>query len=269
MFQTMKDALRGSMLAQRAYRRFIRPRLLQDEPETYILKNMKFDQCLDVGAHAGTYSVLLSRNCSRVYAFEPAPHVFHILQNLNVRNVVAYNVALGNENGEAEMSFPFVDGKIDQALATLRPLSTGDFDGIETCKIKLVRFDDFAAKTGCDYERIEFVKIDVEGFEMQTLLGMSRLLNAKKPDLMIEIEQRHNPNYGEIFDYLRALQYQPFVTVDGIALRRLDAAELPKLQTNEKLLRDEGRSFRRGEHKNYINNIFFLQSDRQSLYQVI
>jgi FkbM family methyltransferase len=268
MFQTVKDALKGSVLAQRAYRRYIRPHMLQDEPEMYILKDMKFDQCVDVGAHVGTYSILLSRNCNLVYAFEPAPHVFNILQNLNVRNVVAYNVALGSENGEAEMSFPSADGKIDHALATLRPLSPGDWRSIETHTVKVARYDDFTAKIGCDYKRIDFVKIDVEGFEMQTLLGMDRFLNAKKPDLMIEIERRHNPSYAKVFDYLRLLQYDPFVSVDGIGLQRLDAAELPELQTNDKLLRDEARKFRRGERKNYINNIFFVQPARQRHYQI-
>ena len=266
MFQTMRDILRESMLAQRAYRRFIRPYMLQDEPETYILKDMKFDQCLDVGAHVGTYSILLSRNCNRVYAFEPAPHAFGILQNLNIRNVIAYNVALGNENGEAEISLPFVRGKVDHALATLRPLASGEFGEFEKHKIRVARFDDFATKIDC--KKIDFIKIDVEGFEMQVLRGMSRLLQSNKPDLMIEIERRHNPNYIEVFDYLAGLGYEPFITVDGVVLQSLNVVDLPKLQTSDGLSKDEARKFRLGERKSYLNNFFFLQDAHKPAYRV-
>jgi FkbM family methyltransferase len=264
MLQMVKDLLKQSAIAQRTYRRYVRPHMLQDEPETYILRDMRFDQCLDVGANLGTYSILLSRNCDRVYAFEPAPISFESLQILNIKNVVAYNLALGGESGEMEIALPVIDGKVDHALATLRPLAGSEFENVEKHKVKVAKFDDFATKI--DFNRIDFVKIDVEGFEMQALRGMSRLLKLKKPDLMIEIEQRHNPDYLDVFDFLRELGYESFVTIDGRTLQRLDVAELPKLQTAERLKKDEARKFRPGEHKSYINNIFFLRPDRISHY---
>jgi FkbM family methyltransferase len=266
MFRTMKELLRESAVAQRIYRRHIRPHMLQDEPEIYILRDIKFDQCVDVGAHTGTYSVLLSRNCDRVFAFEPAPHTFEVLQSLNIKNVIAYNLALGSTSGEMEISLPLVHGEIDHALATLRPLASTEFESVEKHKVKVCRFDDF--ETRISLKRIDFVKIDVEGFELEALLGMTRLIDLKKPDFMIEIEQRHNPKYLDVFDYLLKLQYEPFITLDGIALRRFDVAELPKLQTTERLMRDEARRFRRGEHKSYINNFFFLQPGQKSRYPI-
>jgi FkbM family methyltransferase len=266
MFQTMKELLRESAVAQRIYRRHIRPHMLQDEPEVYILRDIKFDQCVDAGAHTGTYSVLLSRNCDRVYAFEPAPHTFEVLRSLNIKNVVAYNSALGSTSGEMEISLPLVHGEIDHALATLRPLASTDFESVKKQKVKVARFDDFETKIS--FNRIDFVKIDVEGFELEALRGMARLIDLKRPDFMIEIEQRHNPKYFDVFDHLLKFRYEPFITLDGIVLRRFDVAELPALQTAERLMRDEARSFRRGEHKSYINNFFFLQPERKSRYPI-
>jgi FkbM family methyltransferase len=266
MLKMVKDLLKQSTIAQRTYRRYVRPHMAQDEPEMYILRDIKFDQCLDVGANLGTYSILLSRNCNRIYAFEPAPTSFASLQVLNIKNVVVHNLALGGESGEMEIALPVIDGKVDHALATLRPLAGNEFENVEKHKVKVVKFDDFATKI--DFNRIDFVKIDVEGFELQALRGMSRLLALKKPDLMIEIEQRHNPDYLDVFDLLRGLGYESFVTIDGLTLQSLDVVELPRLQSAERLKKDEARKFRVGEHKSYINNIFFLQPDRKSRYHL-
>jgi FkbM family methyltransferase len=267
MLQTVKNLLKQSAVAQRVYRRYVRPHMLQDEPETYILRDLKFDQCIDVGANVGSYSVLLSRNCNRVYAFEPTPSSFQALQTLNIKNVILYNLALGSESGETEIVLPKISGKADYALATLRPLGTREFDDVEKFKVKVARFNDFA--TNIDFNHIDFVKIDVEGFELQVLRGMSRLLEKKKPDLMIEIEKRHNPNYRDVFDYLAAMGYASFFTPDGRGLQRFDVAELPQLQTAERLAMDEARRFRPGERKNYINNIFFLQPARTANYPML
>lgn len=266
MLHAVKNLLKESMLVQTAYRRYVQPHMPQYEPETYILKNMKFDRCVDVGAHAGTYSVLLSHHADHVYAFEPSPHSFEILKNLNIGNVTVFNIALGNENGEAEISFPRVSGKIDFALATLRTLGADEYERIDLQKVKVSKFNDF--ETQIDFNRIDFVKIDVEGFEMHVLRGMDRLIEQYKPTLLIEIEQRHNPDYRDIFEHLGARGFEPYYTEDGVALRKLDIDALPSLQTKERLIKDGARKFRVGERKDYINNFFFLQPEQTSRYRM-
>jgi FkbM family methyltransferase len=265
MLDTAKS-LKDSLFVQRMYRRYVQPHLPQYEPETYILRAVKFDQCVDVGAHAGTYSILLSHNSDRVYAFEPTGHSFDILQALNIPNVSVYNLALGSESGEMEISLPRVGGETDFALATLRPLSAHEYDKVDIQKVRIAKFDDFANEI--DFVRIDFVKIDVEGFEMQVLQGMQRLVESKKPALLIEIERRHNPNYRDVFDYLAGRHYAAYITVDGVALQRFDIEQLPGLQSNESLKMDEGRKFRMGERKNYINNFFFLQPGHSSQFRL-
>ena len=249
--------IKRSRLVQLVYRRYIQLYLPQYELETYILRRLRFDQCVDVGANLGIYSVLLSNRSNRVYAFEPVQYSFERLTALHLRNVVAYNLALGSENRKMEISVPTTGGKGALALATLRPLTEGPDEKIDTQEVNVVKFDDFENKI--DFTRIDFVKIDVEGFEMEVLLGMRRLVELRKPALMIEIERRHNARCDEVFAYLRSLSYEPYVTVDGIRLRHFDIEELPSLQSSEGLRRDGSRTFRRGAHRHYINNFFFLQ----------
>lgn len=246
------------MTVQRIYRRYVQPHLAQYEPESYILRGMKFDQSVDVGAHAGTFSILLSHNSERVYAFEPTRNSFEILRNLNLKNVTVYNMALGSESGETEIVIPTVKGDVDYALATLRPLRSCEYEKCESQTIAVVRFDEFA--TRIDFRRIDFIKIDVEGFELEVLRGMRRLLELREAAFLIEIEQRHNPSYAEVFSLLAEHEYAPYFTSDGVRLQKFDVADLPIVQSRERFLRDEARKFRLGERKSYINNFFFLQA---------
>ena len=267
MFDAAKSLVSESLFVQKTYRRYVQPHLPQYEPETYILKRLKFDECLDVGAHAGTYSILLSKNSNRVYAFEPTAHSFRILQSLNLKNVTTYNLALGDKSGEGEVSLPIVDGNVDYALASLRTLSINEYPASRKQKIRIVKLDEFKDKI--DFSKIDFVKIDVEGFEMQVLLGMQDLLRSKKPELLIEIEQRHNTKYNDVFEFLEKQSYEPYVTSDGVTLKKITVADVPSLQSTENLRADGARKFRPGERKKYINNFFFLQPRHKAAHSAL
>jgi FkbM family methyltransferase len=267
MLRATRSFLKESVLIQRAYRRYIQNYLPRFEPEEYLIERIHFDLCVDVGANVGTYSALLSRNSTLVYAFEPVQRSFRILKGLNIRNVVAYNVALGNQSGEVDIALPTFNGKVDYYLPTLRSIPQNVPLKIERQKVRVIKFDDLETKV--DFPRIDFVKIDVEGFEMQVLFGMQRLLELRKAAFMIEIERRHNPEYMKVFKHLGRLGYAPYITEDGVSLRKLDALMLPKLQSDESFAQDMPRKVRRGERKGYINNIFFLQAGHTHQYPIV
>ena len=264
MLHPVKNLLKNSMFVQRNFRRYVQPHLPSYEPETYLLRGMKFDRSVDIGANNGTYSILLSQNSDYVDAFEPVQHSFDILRNLGLGNVSLHQIALGSEAGETEIALPIVDGEVDYCAPTLRSVATGEHQAIARQKVTVARFDDFAQQI--DFARVDFVKMDVEGFELHVLHGMTRLLDQRKAAFMIEVEQRHNPNYRDVFAYLATWQYQPYFTVDGARLQPLDIAELPNLQSAERQAQDAGRTFRFGERKNYINNIFFLQAAHKAKF---
>jgi FkbM family methyltransferase len=286
MLHAVKNLLKHSMIAQRTFRRYVQPRPLQDHPEAHILRGVKFDQCVEVGAREGAYTALLSRNANRVYAFEPARHLFDVLSALNIANVIAFNAALGSARGEAELFLPVSEREIDDARAMLRPSAAADraeiqvrkvqmqkvqvqkvqVQKVQVQKVKVLKFDDF--ETQIDFDRIDFIKIGVGGAELEVLHGMERLLQLKNAALLIEIEQRHNPDYLQVFDRLGRLGYECYFTADGTRLQQLDVAELPDLQSPGRLAHDTARDVRPGERKNYISNIFFLQPGHKPRYGV-
>ena len=51
--------------------------------------------------------------------------------------------------------------------------------------------------------QIDFIKIDVEGFELNVIKGFKNLINKYKPILLIEIEKRHNSDFKKIFNILK------------------------------------------------------------------
>ncbi len=136
---------------------------------------------LDIGANIGNHTVYWSkvREATHIYSFEPVPDTFRILKrnielNALEEKVTLFPVALGNEDGSANLDFwdPNNCGKAQIKSST---------DG----SMKLARLDDFS------FERIDFVKIDVETFEYHLLLGARETLNKHSPVIFVEIFSEH------------------------------------------------------------------------------
>lgn len=132
---------------------------------------------LDIGANIGNHSAYWGRvkGAKRIYSYEPVAGTYEILKRnieLNsLRDVVtACNVALGSESGRADIKFwdPNNCGK-----AQISPSDKGD--------MKISRLDDYT------FEKIDFIKIDVESFEYELLLGAKKTLTQHTPKIFIEI----------------------------------------------------------------------------------
>jgi FkbM family methyltransferase len=139
--------------------------------------------CMDVGANVGFFTEFMARRARHVYAYEPNPALAFWLQRCRRRNVTPYFVALGAAPGQAVLRVPGAGGGLD-GLATLRLGAYGDGPGVDYT-VPVERLDDRA------FEDIGFIKIDAEGFEDAVLDGARDLLARAKPNLFIEIEQRH------------------------------------------------------------------------------
>ena len=136
----------------------------------------------DVGANEGTFVALvragLGETPHRIHAFEPGPETFCLLQERvgGASDVTLNRTALGN----AEGSLPFYSDRPGSPLASLYPRDLSRF-GIAMNRVDPVpvtTLDRYCESHGI--ERIDLLKLDVEGHELEVLRGASRMLGEKR-----------------------------------------------------------------------------------------
>jgi len=171
---------------------------------------------VDVGAHFGYYSLLaatLVGPAGSVHAFEPTPRTARILQTnvADVSNVVVYQQAAWSESGPVKL-LDF--GEHAGAFNTL--LKPEDYPYRDI----LARHGRFATRIEVDAVSLndwartshvlpDFIKVDVEGAELEVLLGATALLQMN-PFLSVEIWRRSGEKHAEqLIHFLRGFSYQP------------------------------------------------------------
>jgi FkbM family methyltransferase len=156
---------------------------------------------LDLGAHQGLYTILSAKRVGprgKVYAFEPSSRERRILRQhvwLNFcTNVAIQPLALGNEDGECEL---FVVNGTQTGCNSLRPPVV--FSGTTPQPVRIARLDDWLDRQ--QIGTVDFIKLDVEGAELDVLKGAVRLLERQpRPVILAEVQEiRTRPwNYHAI-----------------------------------------------------------------------
>ena len=184
---------------------------------------------LDIGAHHGLYTLLASRRVGasgHVVAFEPSPRErrklrLHLGLNL-VGNVRVESLALGAEAGEA--SFYRVDG-VETGCNSLRPPAVQS--PVSALRVKLGRLGDYADAHAL--ANVDFIKMDVEGAELDVLSGAQSLLNRRpRPIWLVEVSDLRTGPWGyraqRILEFLEERGYKWFEVFEGGRLRSMAAS---------------------------------------------
>jgi FkbM family methyltransferase len=194
---------------------------------------------MDIGANVGYYTMMAAvlvgdRGC--VVSFEPEKGNFinlkHnsdingltrcMLENLAVGDVsgeTVLNINPLNEGGHSLNKFEFYNDSMERWP---KEEVERRFPGMEfEQKIACVSLDDYLRENSLGDPVPTVVKIDVEGFEMNVLMGMKGLLmRADAPNIICEVKTRNK----EIFDLLASFNYKPF-TLDRNGIMEECSAE--------------------------------------------
>jgi FkbM family methyltransferase len=186
----------------------------------YLREGMCF---FDVGANQGFFTLLAAQKTGtggRVFAFEPSPREFaRLCCNIRLnrfKNVVLEPVAVGTCGGLTD--FHVCLGKWG-SLSSIMPLPCDTTDPQQTIKVPVTSIDAYSSRN--NIEQIDFIKIDVEGGELDVLKGGINVLISRRPLVMCEMADVRTRQWGyfarEIYRFLADIGYLWFrLSLDGL-----------------------------------------------------
>ncbi|MBE9554564.1 MAG: FkbM family methyltransferase [Proteobacteria bacterium] len=167
----------------------------------------------DIGANVGAFTLAAASRLpgGEVHAFEPWPtHLERLSANIRLNgfaNIRVNPFALGKE---AHTAILHIIDPVNTGMATLYPGENGpNSPSIKQSQISCQVLDDYVREQ--DLTRIDMMKIDVEGAELNVLEGGSETLACFRPKLLMELNPSHLARAGAsvecLFELLRRYGY--------------------------------------------------------------
>jgi FkbM family methyltransferase len=152
----------------------------------------KKEKFLDIGANIGNHSIFFSKIFKKVYSFEPHPKIYPILKynTKDIKNIKTYNFGLSDKKKNVLMT----DGD---------HLGGSSIKKIGKRKVRIDKLDNIFK-----YKKIDFIKIDVEGHELEVLKGGQKLLNYNSVILNIEFNIKDFNPKNKIIRFLKKINYK-------------------------------------------------------------
>ncbi len=166
---------------------------------------------LDIGANIGFYTKVFSELVGSegfVHAFEPEATNFKYLQGNcgQISNVKLVNLAVSDKTGPIKIYL----SKLLNVDHRTYPID----DAEQIFEINATTIDDYLASN--NIKRIDFIKMDIQGFEMSALKGMEKTLR-NNPEVKIITElwpfglEKAGSSASEVFDFLHSLGFYLFL----------------------------------------------------------
>jgi FkbM family methyltransferase len=183
---------------------------------------------LDVGANIGEYSVFAAKRLTKgkVVAFEPVPALRQVLHENIEMNQFANVIVKPYGLSDAAGSFPiyFVGENENEGQATFFP---GEIQNQRSVNAELKKLDDEWDQLSLN--RLDFVKMDIEGSELRALLGARNVITRFRPFIMLEISEVTYRSAGysleDVSNYFKGINYRPFA-IDKMG-KLVSSSELP------------------------------------------
>lgn len=213
---TMRTGLARGL--KRRYGSGFKPRFALTAEEKFLLElDLRGKTVFDIGGYIGIYSMFFARAvgaAGRVITFEPHPGNYReLVSNVHLngfRNISVLPVGIGRERAAVEL---FVDPVYPSRgfVAHARPARQVAQEHMRTVPIEMVALDSLM-RSGA-FPNPDFIKIDVEGLELDVLYGMTEVIDTCKPRLFIEI-------------HYAIPELQAFLLAKGYALYHVEAQTL-------------------------------------------
>jgi FkbM family methyltransferase len=190
----------------------------QDRPELFI----------DIGANYGTHSILFMSAGIPTISFEPNQKCFSYFEAVCALNGFKgrwERVAIGDKVGHVELVYP----QNETSLGSIAPdvvSNMKEAGELTTQKVLVRKLDDYLPEIA--HKNI-LIKIDVEGFEREVILGGVRLIERYKPKIIFEsIEAKTRWSFGQLlFDCgysVNSLPWRPYAPAIPLGMEEFVAS---------------------------------------------
>ncbi len=180
----------------------------------YFSKLKDSDTIIDIGANIGFTTLCAARICHNgtVISFEPSSHnLKKCLRNIelnNPNNVRVFPLGVGSES---KFLYLHVRHKTNLGMNQVAMES----DGNE--KIEIITLDEWIPANSIS--KVDVIKIDVEGFEMEVLKGAESVIRKFRPKLFIEVNNQFLKSFGssalQLISWLKTMDYR-IMNIQGI-----------------------------------------------------
>ena len=230
---SVEDRIKNLLPARLYYPYKISRELRGVEPEVAMLRELVPDGCtaIDVGANRGYYSWALAGVAGTVEAFEPNPVLARFAQAKLGKRARLHEVALSDHEGVATLYVPrrasgsslHIIGNLDNVYA---------HDRVDEIQVRLATLDSY------DFENVGFLKIDVEGSEMEVLAGAHETIRINRPNMLIELLAGiHEDHLARIEQIKNDFGYDAWIVIGPEKLEAKQAlAELEALRKTSNIL---------------------------------
>ncbi len=212
---------------------------------------------IDVGANNGVYSWWMSRLSLHCYSFEPNP-VFEKDINASGQNITVSSVALSNTTGVASLFVPS-DPTTGNDLTGLASLRGGGNAAGRTIEVSLAPLDCL------ELPQIGFIKIDVEGHEIEVLQGARQLIVRDRPNILIEAEERHRTDaIASVVAWFDSMGMVGFYLVG-----RKNWAPIAQFDRETHQNPNTAGNTAATMNREYLNNFLFVAAERAGDYKFL
>jgi FkbM family methyltransferase len=207
---------------------------------------------IDIGGNLGLYVHHFQKLCKGVVVFEPIPALqSHLKQQYP--DIRVEGVALSDAPGEARLRMPTGNYSWATIAATNNLALADPAGGLTSIDVPVRTLDSYT------FDNVGIIKVDVEGHEEQVLRGAIQLLSREMPNIVVEVEERHNPgSVKRVSDFLAGLGYHGFFLHEA-ALTPIAEFRIERDQQ----VQNVGTAGKTGR---YINNFIFVAADRSARF---
>jgi FkbM family methyltransferase len=249
----MRTSQGSGFLKWRFIHRGLKARYLDHRAELSALQSAlsPSDVAVDIGTHKGRYLWSLSRAVpnGRAVAFEPQPFLADYLLraccSAGLTNVVIEPSAVSSRTGK--LTLAIIDHGTHSHGASFEAALADQHD-CRHLEVPIVSLDEYFSS---EKAKIGAIKIDVEGHELSVLEGATGLIDAHRPTIVCEAEERHKHagHVAALLDFICARNYSGYFLAGS---RWRPVAEFdPRLHQ-----RSEGERF--WQAPDYYNNFLFV-----------